>query len=307
MGTVTTIDHLYTGVKEGLITPEEALEFMDNDDSKHISELQSELEIETLVCGIESLDKYQVFKKNLPELVVCGARPGVGKTALMLQIAYQVSLSHDVLYFNLEMRDAIMYKRIVNLVAKVPSDSVAKRPDLKARVEKEVLDLRLRVMSQERADISTIKRIASNWAKKVPDPRLIVVDYIQIIGAPARRSQTEEVKEVVLQLRAIAAEINCTVLTASQLNRAVDGRAKTKGAGYGDFTPLLSDLAESGSIEKDADVVFFLNRQNGDTNLLETKTDIVISKNRNGPVGKERMEFSNTTTRFIPFTEIEGI
>lgn len=293
-----TIVDLSHALREGHISPEDVVDALERDESRHISELESNVVIEPLETGIWAIDKFNLFKKTIPELVVCGARPGVGKTALMLQIAAHVAKEGDVLFFSLEMRENVMFSRTVSLVAEKPSSIVAKNPLLMADAKRKIQELKLRVVSEHHMDIADIRRKARNWARG-KTPKMVVVDYIQIVGCSTLRSRTEEVKEIVLQLRQMAAELNCTVFTASQLNRSPDSRGKTKGAGYGDFTPLLSDLSESDSVGKDSDVVFFLNRQNNESNLLGTETDLVVSKNRAGATGSEKMEFSESMTRFI--------
>lgn len=293
-----SILELRKAVADGVMTPEAAVDALESDESRHISELESDIEIIPLETGIWAIDKHVLFKKNIPELAVVGARPGVGKTALMLQIATHVARSAPVLFFSLEMRDKVMFSRTVSLVAEKAAAVVSKNPMLYEQTKDKIRNLDLRVISQHHMEIGDIRHKARNWARG-KKPALIVVDYIQIVSCATGRNRTEEVKNIVLQLRQMAAELECTVFTASQLNRQPDARGKTRGAGYGDFTPTLADLSESDSVGKDSDVVFFLNRQDNDSNILRPETDLVVSKNRAGALGRETMEFSESMTKFI--------
>jgi len=277
------------------ITPKEAVKQSENV-SQHISDLKSELRVYVRNTGLKTLDKYKVFKKNIPELVVIGARPGTGKSAMMLQIAEYISRTENVLFFNIEMRPITLWQRIARMLAKKDIERIDADQELQRQIKTEMDKLKFRVINGA-TSISDIYTKARQVNKHY-SLGLIVVDYIQIIPTQSGRTRTEEIKHIVSELRKLSEELNCTILTASQLNRNTASRGRSNGRGYGDFTPGLEDLAESDSIGKDADVVFFLNRENIDTHILRNETDIVISKNRAGKIGKDQLLFSEIQTRF---------
>lgn len=278
------------------VTPEQAVEAYE-DVSQHISQLPSSLRVEVRKTGLDFLDKHKVFKSNIPELVVVAARPGTGKSALMLQIAEFISRTENVLFFNLEMRPVTLWQRIARLISTKDIERIDSNPALKAEVMNKMAKLNFRVISSGGLSISDIYNKARQVHKKYP-LGLIVVDYIQIVYTALGRSRTEEVKHIMLELRKLSEELGCTVLTASQLNRNAETRG-TSSRGYGDFTPRLGDLAESDSIGKDSDVVFFLNREDAETNILSPEADIVIAKNRSGMIGRGELMFSEVQTKFF--------
>ena len=126
---------------------------------------------------------------------------------------------------------------------------------------------------------------------------LIVVDYLQLMQVPGtKENRTQEVSEISRNLKALAKELNVPILALSQLNRSLEQR--------GDKRPVMSDLRESGSLEQDADMIMFIYR---DEVYNENTTDkgiaeIIIGKQRNGPIGKVRLTFLGRYTRFENFT-----
>jgi len=297
------VSQLIELVKSEQITPEQALEAYE-DVSQHISELPSDVRVEVRKTGLSFLDRHKVFKSNIPELVVVAARPGTGKSALMLQIAEYVSRTENVLFFNLEMRPVTLWQRIARLISTKDIERLESNPLLREEVRTKMSELNFRVISSGGLSISDIYNKARHVHKRYP-LGLIVVDYLQIVYTSAGRSRTEEVKHIMLELRKLSEELNCTVLTASQLNR----NAETRGASsrsYGDFTPRLGDLAESDSIGKDSDVVFFINRENAETNILKPEADIVIAKNRSGMIGRGELMFSEVQTKFFEASTSSG-
>jgi replicative DNA helicase len=135
---------------------------------------------------------------------------------------------------------------------------------------------------------------------------LIVIDYLQLMQAPDRRTNSEnrqhEVSEISRGLKALARELNVPVLALSQLSRSVETRQVKK--------PMLSDLRESGSLEQDADIVMFLYREDYYKNAGASPvhlTELIIAKHRNGPTGKVNLFFKNDCTKFIGLNEKDAV
>ena len=135
---------------------------------------------------------------------------------------------------------------------------------------------------------------------------LIVIDYLQLMQAPDRRTNSEnrqhEVSEISRGLKALARELNVPVLALSQLSRSVETRQVKK--------PMLSDLRESGSLEQDADIVMFLYREDYYKNAGASPvhlTELIIAKHRNGPTGKVNLFFKNDCTKFIGLNERDAV
>ena len=137
---------------------------------------------------------------------------------------------------------------------------------------------------------------------KTYNVKVIIIDYLQLIeGTSKQNSRTAEISDISKKLKFISKELNIPVIVISQLNRNVENRF--------DKVPLMSDLRESGTIEQDADMIFFLYRQeyylkkNNDINK-NGLTEIILSKNRNGPTGKIFIKFFESIVKFVNLTDI---
>lgn len=238
------------------------------------------------------------------DLIILAARPSMGKTALALNIALAAARDVPVLVFSLEMSKAQLVDRLISSVSGVnlkrilggglSKDEMSRIFDVLPEMEKR----KLSIDDTGGLRISELKMRARQY-KHENGLGLIVVDYLQLIrGSKADRVQ--EVSEVSRELKALAKELDVPVLVLSQLSRNVEMRA--------DRRPQLSDLRESGSIEQDADIVMFLyrdeyyNRDSEEQNIAE----IIIAKNRNGPIGFKRFQFEKEIVRFRCLTRREN-
>jgi len=257
--------------------------------------------------GLKALDKLTTgFQKS--DLILIAARPSQGKTALALNVASHVVLEEKlpVLFFSLEMsRHAIMQRLIasearVNLMDIRTGYFPAKYWTNLTNATARFSDSALHVVDSPNLSVLTARSIARQLASKLRrenrELALIVIDYLQLMRGGGRvESRQQEVSEISRGLKFLARDLNVPVIALSQLSRRPEekGRADTK--------PMLSDLRESGALEQDADLVAFIYResyykQNDPT--LERKAEIIVAKQRQGPVGTVEVAFDRRITRF---------
>ncbi|MAH47128.1 hypothetical protein CMI37_14975 [Candidatus Pacearchaeota archaeon] len=224
------------------------------------------------------------------ELTILAARPGVGKTALALQIAdYTARQMRPVLFVSLEMTNRELVTRVIAAATRLDSRDIRacnlSTDDIKLiRAAKTDLDgVPLSLYSPPRANILDIR--AMSRLQHAQDPlRMIVVDYIGLVRPTDwRRPRHEQVSQVSADLKALAKELSVPVLALCQLNREADGAR-----------PRLSHLRESGSIEQDADVVMFIHQEKGETELI-------IAKHRHGETGSVQMNWNPASVRFSDY------
>ena len=240
------------------------------------------------------------------DLIVIAARPSMGKTALSMNIAENFLLHKDisggVLIFSLEMPAESLTTRLLASNAKIDQKKVRSasmnKDELKKFMESssKLKDLPLYIDDSSllspmelRARARRINRQESNGLS------LIVVDYIQLMQLPAsQENRVNQISEISRSLKMLAKELKIPVVALSQLNRAVEQRPKK---------PIMADLRDSGAIEQDADVILFIYRDevyNEDTEE-GNKAEIIIGKQRNGPIGKINLTFLKEFTRFEDF------
>jgi replicative DNA helicase len=235
-------------------------------------------------------------------LIIVAARPSIGKSALVCNIAENVATKHEtpVAFFSLEMSEAELAHRFIASRARISNDrlrrgKVAERDwprVVKACNELESAPLWI----DESSDLSLLelrakaRRLAASEGGKLG---LVIVDYIQLMRAEDPRSnRVEQVGQFSRGLKILARELNVPVIGLSQLSRAPEQRP--------DKRPMLSDLRESGSIEQDADVVTFIYRDaiyNEDADPSEA--EFIVAKHRNGPIGKVDVVFLEQYPRFV--------
>ena len=240
------------------------------------------------------------FQKS--EFIVIAARPSVGKTALALNIAQDISIRQrkNVAIFSLEMSKEALVQRMLCSEARIDSQRLRKgflETDKWAPLTTAAGKLAdANIFIDETPAISDMQLRAK--ARRIQSRHgldILFVDYLQLMTTLRRRNEgrTQEITEISRSLKALAREINIPIVALSQLSRAVESRGKDK-------RPILSDLRESGAIEQDADMVVFLyrdelyNPNTPDKNIAE----IIIQKQRNGPTGSLKLRFSKEYTRF---------
>ena len=221
------------------------------------------------------------------DLILIAARPSMGKTAFVLNIAETVAMKHNTstAIFSLEMSRIQLAKRLISMNSKVDSQNMRvgnlADEDWGKITESTILLGESPLMIDDTPGI-TVAELRSKCRKmKIEnDLGLVIIDYLQLMsGSGGRRSESrqQEISDISRSLKALAREIDCPVIALSQLSRAVEGRE--------DKRPMLSDLRESGAIEQDADVVMFIYRDEYYHKDSEDKgiAEIIIGKQRNGP------------------------
>ncbi|KPL19939.1 MAG: replicative DNA helicase [candidate division Zixibacteria bacterium SM23_81] len=251
--------------------------------------------------GFKKLDELTAgFQKG--DLVIIAGRPSMGKTALALNIARNASVEHKkpVAIFSLEMAGYQLAQRMLCSEARVDAHHVRKGtlPDqdwskLSICVG-ELAEAPVYIDDSPGLGVLEIRAKARRLLaeKKI---EMVVIDYLQLMHGPkGAESRQQEISMISRSLKSLAKELQVPVLALSQLSRAV----LTRG---GDRRPQLSDLRESGALEQDADVVLFIYRgelYDRDNEDLKGKAEIIIGKQRNGPIGTVNLTFNNRYTRF---------
>jgi replicative DNA helicase len=255
-------------------------------------------ELDTLLCGLQKTD-----------LIILAARPSMGKTALCLNIAGQVAIRErqPVLFFSLEMSKDQLAQRLLCTEAGIDAQRVRggymNEKDLAKAVKTKaaLADVPLYIDDSPNPGLIEMQAKARQLMAKLGNQPLglVVVDYMQLMSSPMGNkrdlgNRVNEVGAISRGMKGLAKGLDCPVLVLSQLSRAVEQRA--------DKRPMLSDLRESGSIEQDADVVMFIYRDeyyNPEETDCPGMADIIVAKQRNGPVGTIPLVYRNSTTQFM--------
>jgi replicative DNA helicase len=239
------------------------------------------------------------------DLIILAARPSMGKTSFALDIARYVSLHEKIptAMFSLEMSKQQLGVRLLCSQARVDSSKVRTGYLAKSDWPKvheagsRLSEAKMFIDDSAALSVLDVRARARRLAAEQP-LGLIIIDYLQLMhGRGGTESRQLEVSDISRGLKALAKEINVPIIALSQLSRAVESRT--------DKRPMLSDLRESGSIEQDADVVMFIYRDvvyNPETDD-PGKTEILVRKQRNGPIGDIQLHFENQFTRFFDRAE----
>lgn len=250
--------------------------------------------------GFYDLD-YKTAGLQPSDLVLIAARPSMGKTAFVLNLAEHIAVKDRITtaIFSLEMSKVQLVNRILAMHSHVDSQKI-RTGDLDDGQWQELVtsarvigDSQLIIDDTPGISIAEL-RSKCRKLKLERDLKLVIIDYLQLMsGGKKTESRQQEISEISRSLKALAREINCPVIALSQLSRAVEQRD--------DKRPMLSDLRESGAIEQDADVVMFIYRDeyyHKDTDQ-QGITEIIIGKQRNGPTGTVKLGWVSELTKFV--------
>ena len=249
--------------------------------------------------GFHELDNMLSGFQN-SEFIVIGARPSVGKTAFALSVAANISIRQKIPvgFFTLEMSDMAIMQRLVSSEARIDSSKLRtgllKPADFHNLTEAagKIYEAPLYITDTPNMKLLDLRAQARRMKLQV-GVKIIFIDYLTLVSAENQMLQRhEQIAEISRSLKALARELQIPVVTLSQVGRQSEGKK-----------PTLADLRESGSIEQDADVVMFLHRDRGieredDERPNNIETELIVSKQRNGPVGVVSLAFLPQYTRF---------
>ena len=258
-----------------------------------------------LASGFYDLDSLtQGFQKS--DLIIIAGRPSIGKTALSLNITLNIikNLKLPVLFFSLEMsKEQIMY-RLLSMEtsitqSKLRSGNLYQNDWIKLnKILKIMAKLPLFIDDSAHLSIQDIRSKIKTIIFEQSQIGLIIIDYLQLIQNLKLKveNRVQELSEITRILKNLAREFNIPIIALSQLSRNVENRVDKK--------PMLADLRESGSIEQDADLVLMLYRSNNhnlklNENNTLTESELIIAKQRNGPIGSIKLKFDEKRTKFF--------
>jgi len=243
------------------------------------------------------------------DLVIIAARPSMGKTAFVMNIAENAAIDDQqvVGVFSLEMSREALLMRLLCSQARVDAHKMRTgslwQDDTKkvVRAMEQLAHAPIFIDDTPGISLSEMRAKARRLKQSQGRLDLIIVDYLQLMSGGGKRfeNRTQEVSAISRGLKAIAKELSVPVIALSQLSRAPESRG-------GDHRPQLADLRESGSIEQDADLVMFIFREEvykQDDPELQGRAEIIIAKQRNGPIGRVRLAFLKHCTRFESLAE----
>jgi len=258
--------------------------------------------------GFVDLD-YKLSGLQPSDLVLVAARPSMGKTAFVLNIAQYIAFKKDkgVAVFSLEMSKEQLVNRLFSLESQVDAQALRtgnmKDSDWEKLIEGAGIIGQSNLIIDDTPGIS-VSELRSKCRKYKLEHGLdiVIIDYLQLMtGSVGKSSESrqQEISEISRSLKALARELSVPVIALSQLSRAVESRP--------DKRPMLSDLRESGAIEQDADVVMFIYRDeyyNKDSEF-KRQAEIIIAKQRNGPVGTVHLAWLGEYTKFANLSRQE--
>jgi replicative DNA helicase len=265
--------------------------------------------------GFHDLDKI-TGGFNPGELVVIAARPAMGKTAFVMSMLLHscMRMKHPAAYFSLEMSTQQIATRLLSQHSGISAEKIRNKKmdtdefDKLNLLTEKINDSPLYLVDEPGLTIQRI-RFMANRMKYQYGLDVLIVDYLQLVNVSSTRSHSgnreAEISAITRGLKTLARELDIPVIVTSQLSRAVETRG-------GDKTPILSDLRESGAIEQEADKVLFLYRgeyygleMDCDGNSTKGIAEVIVAKNRFGPVGTSRLRFINRFARFDNLTELD--
>jgi replicative DNA helicase len=285
--------------EKGLMTP---LEVIQNYQGGLNAFLDPSKRIKGISTGFTKLDE-MTGGLHSGELIIVAARPSMGKTAFALNICWHVAtrLFQPVAIFSLEMSQESLLTRMLCAAARVDSQrfrtgylNEQERQKLR-QAANQMVEAPLYIDDTAGANLMDMHAKLRRLQQSGQKPGLVVVDYLQLMSSKGRsENRNQEVSQISRGLKLLSKELACPFLVLSQLSRATETR-------QGDHRPQLSDLRESGSIEQDADLVGFIFREEvykRDREDLRGLAELILAKQRNGPIGKIDLVFLHAQTRF---------
>ncbi len=256
--------------------------------------------------GFDSIDD-KIVGVSPGQLIVLAARPSMGKTALALNIGQKMAENYEehVVIFSLEMLHGELTQRLISMESLVNSQKFKSREfnaeDLKkiATASEKLSRLPIIIDDYSSTSLARIRTQCLRYKAKHGKLRAIIVDYLQLMTMEETKkgNKADDIGVITRGLKLLAKELECPIILLSQLNRGVEGRDNKR--------PMLQDLRSSGDIEQDADMVWFIYRDevyNADT-PQKAEAEIIIAKNRGGEIGTARLAWKGEFTKFTARAE----
>ena len=278
--------------------------------------------------GFDALDR-KTTGFNEGDLVIIAARPAMGKTSFVLNTALEnIQRDRGVIFFSLEMPAEQLMIRLLAAKTNIPLQNLRKG-DLNdaqwSATTKAMEDLNTKKLFVDDNGSVNINQLRARVRKIAGNPenniKMVIIDYLQLMQGTGNKDRHLEVSEISRGLKMLAREMKLPILALSQLNRGLENRP--------DKRPMLSDIRESGSIEQDADIIMFVyrddvykerdeqrkekeakdkgeNYKSAFVNKLVEEAEIIIGKQRNGPIGTVKLDFHKELTKFVDKDEPHG-
>jgi len=289
-------------IKDAIAKAQENLEYLS----------QNKSEITGIPTGFYDLDK-ATAGLHAGEMIIIAARPGMGKTAFALNIAVNAAMQTKkaIAVFNLEMPAEQLVNRMRSAVGQVDSHKIQtgqmQHDDWKRinEANSQLSETNIQIVDDAGITAAEIKAKCRTLANKEEGLGLVIIDYLQLVTSGGKRpdSRQQEVSDISRSLKTMAMELKVPVIALAQLSRNAEKRENNQ--------PMLSDLRESGSIEQDADMVLFINRNDyykAKEQLDASKNvvaDIIIAKHRKGSTGKFQLLFELPMSNFRNYLATE--
>lgn len=256
--------------------------------------------------GFDSLDD-KLVGISPGQLIVLAARPSMGKTALALNIGQKIAEKYNehVIVFSLEMLHSELTQRLISMESLVNSQKFKSKEfnaeDLKkiASASEKLAKLPMIIDDYSSTSLARIRTQSLRYKAKHGKIRAVIIDYLQLMAMEETKkgNKADDIGVITRGLKLLAKELECPVILLSQLNRGVEGRDNKR--------PMLQDLRSSGDIEQDADMVWFIYRDevyNTDTKD-RSEAEIIIAKNRGGETGTAKLAWRGEFTKFTAKAE----
>ena len=253
--------------------------------------------------GFTDIDR-KIAGLQKSDLMIIAGRPGMGKSAFAMNIAENVAENSNlpVAIFSLEMPNEQLAMRLLASMGRIDQQKIRTGrlddddfPRLTIATHR-LSEFEIHIDDTPAVDLNYIRARSRKLKKEFGGLGLIIIDYLQLITSKSKENRSVEVSEISRGLKALAKELDVPVIALSQLNRGLENRQ--------DKRPQLADLRESGSIEQDADLVLFIYRDEvyNEESPDKGTAEIIIAKQRNGPIGMVRLAFRGQFTRFENFS-----
>ena len=272
-----------------------------------LGKLENHNGVTGVTTGFVELDKKTAGLQS-SDLIIVAARPSMGKTTFAMNLCENAAMASDkpVLVFSLEMPAEQIMMRMIASLARVDQTKIRTGQNLEEAEWSKIASVfgmfkqknNLYIDDSSGLTPTELRSRARRVYRENGGLSMIMVDYLQLMRAPAfSDNRTLEIAEISRSLKALAKELEVPVIALSQLNRTLEQRA--------DKRPVNSDLRESGSIEQDADLIMFIYRDEVYNDNSEDKgvAEIIIGKQRNGPIGRVRLAFNGQFSRFDNLAE----